>query len=107
MRVFRTRSNSWMRPPLRPLVMAAAAVLAHIAHTAGAQAIRPYRPAWDVADYSIAVELPDTGSIIAASAVITVTRTAPSDSLRLDLLDLRVDGVSVDGRAVRFGRPDG
>lgn len=71
---------------------------------AEAQQIRPYRPAFDVSDYSIAIELPDSGATIRAKATLSVTRTAPGDTLVLDLLDLTVDRVTVDGRAVKFSR---
>jgi aminopeptidase N len=71
---------------------------------AGAQEIRPYRPAFDVADYAITLDLPDSGAVIHANVVITVARTAKTDSLRLDLLDLEIERVSVDGRAVGFSR---
>ncbi len=74
---------------------------------AGAQQIRPYRSAFAVTDYAIAIELPDSGSIIHAVATLTVSRTAPADSLMLDLLDLRVNGVKVDGRQTPFVQHDG
>jgi aminopeptidase N len=69
-----------------------------------AQPSRPYRPAFDVSDYALTIDLPDTGSTIHGSAVITVARVARADTLRLDLLDLDVDEVSVDGRAAKFTR---
>jgi aminopeptidase N len=69
-----------------------------------AQQPRPYRPAFDVLDYAIAIELPDTGAKIHATAVITVARTGKADSLALDLLDLTVSRVTVDGRAVKFSQ---
>jgi len=69
-----------------------------------AQQIRPYEPAFDVADYTIAIDVPDTGRFIRARATITVARTQPSDTLMLDLLDLDVRDVTVDGRSVKFGR---
>jgi aminopeptidase N len=72
--------------------------------SAGAQQIRPYQPAFDVSDYTIAIDVPDTGSFIRARATISVTRTLPSDSLMLDLLDLDVRDVTVDGRSVKFNR---
>lgn len=71
---------------------------------AAAQQNRPYRPAFDVSDYSIAIELPDSGAAIRAIATLSVTRTARADTLTLDLLDLTVDRVVVDGRAVKFAR---
>jgi aminopeptidase N len=70
----------------------------------GAQQVRPYQPAFDVSDYTIAIDVPDTGNFIRARATITVARTAASDTLSLDLLDLDVRDVSVDGRPVKFLR---
>jgi len=70
----------------------------------GAQQVRPYQPAFDVTDYNIAIDVPDTGSVIRARATISVTRTQPSDTLMLDLIDLDVRDVAVDGRAVKFVR---
>jgi aminopeptidase N len=67
-----------------------------------AQEIRPYRPAFDVQDYAIAVDVPDSGSTIHATATITVVRRVPGDTLVLDLLDLRVSRVRVNGQVVRF-----
>jgi aminopeptidase N len=73
-------------------------------HAGWAQRLRPYRPAFDVLDYSMTIDLPDTGSTIHANATLTVMRTSRSDTLLLDLLDLTVDRVLVDGRPVKFGR---
>ena len=78
------------------------AITSGLADRASAQEIRPYRPAFDVQDYAIAVDVPDTGSTIHAVATITVARRAPSDTLMLDLLDLRVSRVKLDGHVVRF-----
>ena len=72
------------------------------ASAAHAQDVRPYRPAFDVTDYAITIELPDSGATIRANAVLTVSKTANADTLQLDLLDLTVSNVTVDGRAVRF-----
>ena len=72
--------------------------------TANAQQIRPYRPAFDVADYTIALDLPDTGATIHANATLTVARTGKSDTLVLDLLDLAVNSVTVDGRVAKWVR---
>jgi aminopeptidase N len=69
-----------------------------------AQNPRPYRPAFDVGDYEITIDLPDSGAAIRANATITVARTAPADSLVLDLLDLDVNAVQVNGRVVKFTR---
>src|SRR4051812_38696809 len=69
-----------------------------------AQQIRPYQPAFDVTDYVIAIDVPDTGPPRRARAPLPVPRPAPADTLVLDLLDLTVNTVTVDGRAVRFDR---
>jgi aminopeptidase N len=70
----------------------------------GAQPNRPYRPAFDVSDYVIVLDIPDSGATIHAKATLTVTRTARADTLALDLLDLSVRDVTVDGRKVNFVR---
>ena len=74
------------------------------ASSAAAQTNRPYRPAFDVSDYVIAIDIPDSGATIHAKATLTVTRTARADTLPLDLLDLTVNDVTVDGRKVKFVR---
>jgi Aminopeptidase N len=74
------------------------------ASSAYAQENRPYRPAFDVVDYTIAIDLPDTGSTIHANATLTVSKPGRADTLVLDLLDLTVNSVSVDGREVKFTR---
>jgi aminopeptidase N len=79
-------------------------ILAAASAIALAQQIRPYQPAFDVSDYALTIDLPDTGSTIHGTAVLTLTRTAKSDSLQLDLLDLHVNAVTVDGRAVKFAQ---
>lgn len=84
------------------LPMVALALAAARAMPTWAQGIRPYRPAFDVQDYAIAIDVPDSGAMIHASATITVLRREPTDTLRLDLLDLTVSDVKVNGRAVRF-----
>jgi aminopeptidase N len=67
-----------------------------------AQQIRPYRPAFDAIDYALTIELPDSGASIRGTATVHVQRTAPSDSLVLDLLDLSVSRAAVNGKAARF-----
>jgi len=67
-----------------------------------AQQIRPYRPAFDALDYALTIELPDSGASIRGTATIHVQRTAPSDSLVLDLLDLSVSRAAVNGKTARF-----
>ncbi|HSQ32323.1 MAG TPA: M1 family aminopeptidase [Gemmatimonadaceae bacterium] len=78
------------------------AITSGLAGRSSAQEIRPYRPAFDVQDYVIAIDVPDSGSTIHAVATITVERRAPSDTLILDLLDLHVSRVKVNGQVVRF-----
>jgi len=72
-----------------------------------APAPRSYRPGVDVLDYALSVDLPDSGNRIEGRAVLTVRRTARTDTLVLDLLSLRVDSVLVDERATRFRRDSG
>ena len=71
-----------------------------------AQQIRPYRSAFDVLDYQLTIELPDTGASIRGTATLQVQRTARSDSLVLDLLDLSVTRATVDGKSARFSPTD-
>jgi aminopeptidase N len=71
-----------------------------------AQEIRPYRPAIDVLDYALTIDLPDTGSFIKGDAMLTVRRVARVDTLVLDLRKLRVQRVTLDDRARRFVRTD-
>src|SRR5687768_4756940 len=66
----------------------------------------PYRPGIDVVDYAITLDLPDRGSVIEGRAVLAVRRSAPVDTLVLDLVSLRVDTVLVNGQAVAFARTD-
>jgi hypothetical protein len=87
----------------RTLTFGTVAVLSWSA-LASAQQVRPYQPAFDITDYAIAIDLPDTGATIRAQATLSVSRTLPRDTLVLDLLDLTVNGVTVDGRSVRFAR---
>jgi aminopeptidase N len=57
-----------------------------------------------VLDYAMTIDLPDTGATIHGNATLTVMRTGRSDTLVLDLVDLTVDRVLVDGRPAKFGR---
>lgn len=75
-----------------------------IAGVLPAQSSRPYRPGFDVANYDITIDLPDTGATIRANATLSVNRTGRLDTLVLDLLDLGVQRVTVDGRAVKYER---
>jgi aminopeptidase N len=88
----------------RALLQVATIALVCVARRGESQEARPYRPAFDVADYAITIDLPDTGATIHASATLTVTRTARADTLMLDLLDLAANRVTVDGRAVKFAQ---
>ena len=71
---------------------------------------REYRAGFDVLDYDVTLDLPDSGRSIKGVAVLTVRRTslngrnADGDTLTLDLVGLRVDSVTVDGRPVAFAR---
>jgi aminopeptidase N len=87
----------WRRTPAQ-----AATLSVLVAATAAAQGIRPYRPAFDVQDYSIAIDIPDSGATMHAAATLTVARREPADTLLLDLLDLAVSAVKVGGQPVRF-----
>jgi aminopeptidase N len=93
-----------MRVSLLSVARVAAVLIAAAGAGVGAQATRPYRPAFDVTDYDLTIELPDSGAAIRGTAVITVKRTARADSLVLDLLDMHVGRVTVDGRGVSFSR---
>ena len=77
-----------------------------IAARGESQEIRPYRPAIDVLDYALTIDLPDTGSVIKGDAMLTVRRVARADTLVLDLRKLRVRRVSLDNRARQFVRTD-
>ncbi len=87
---------------------AAALVFTAIAARAHAQAPTPhtYEPGIDVLDYDFTLDLPDTGRAFTGRAVISFRRTARVDTLRLDLVKLRVDSVLLDARPVSFTRTD-
>jgi len=57
-----------------------------------------------VVDYDLSIDLPETGKTIAGNALLTMQRLGPGDTLRLDLLDLTVSRVLLDGKEVRFVR---
>ena len=67
-------------------------------------ASHPYRPGVDVLDYDLSLQLPERDKAVRGHAVLTVLRTAPLDTLVLDLVGLGVDSVTVDGRRVNFRR---
>jgi aminopeptidase N len=69
-----------------------------------------YRPGFDVLDYDLTLDLPTDGRAIRGTAVLTVRRTGlvtrsdGGDTLTLDLVRVPVSAVTVNGRAVEFGR---
>ncbi len=92
---------------LLPLFMASAHALhaqTSVASPPASSGSRVYHAGIDVLNYELLIDLPDTGAVIEGRALLTVRRTAPVDTLRLDLLHLRVDSVMVAGRSVRFRR---
>ncbi len=62
----------------------------------------PYRPGFHVRHYDITIDVPDSGAKIHGDATLTVERTAPRDTLVLDLLDLTVARVLVNGKTTVF-----
>ncbi|MFN2567760.1 MAG: M1 family metallopeptidase [Gemmatimonadaceae bacterium] len=103
------------RYPVRLILQAAAAVLVGCpagppGPAAQGTARREYRPGFDVLDYDLTIELPDSGRVIRGTAVLTVRRTptdprrSGGDTLVLDLVRLDVSSVNVDGRSVAFTR---
>jgi aminopeptidase N len=102
-----------MPHPRTAIVQLAAALLTGCpgskAPSAQSAVPREYRPGFDVLDYDLTLELPDSGRTIRGSAVLTVRRTAGAsdtgtDTLTLDLVRLPVSSVTIDGRAVAFAR---
>jgi aminopeptidase N len=93
----------------RPAAFLTALSFAMLAPGSGAaqRSAAPSHPALDVLDYAITLDLPDTGATIEGRAVLTVRRSAPADTLTLDLIALRVDSVLVNERAVTFARDSG
>jgi aminopeptidase N len=67
-----------------------------------AQTSGAYRPGFHVRNYDIAIDVPDSGAKIRGDATLTIERTALRDTLVLDLLDLTVARVAVNGRAATF-----
>lgn len=101
-------STSWSRSGIRTAILAAATVC--VTTTATAQqhpTLRPYRPSLDALHYDLSIVLPDSGSRIAGRATIALRRSRDADTVVLDLLDLEVDSVAVDGRITRFVRDSG
>ena len=91
-----------------PLVAQARTASARGAELPARDTLHPYRPGIDVLHYDLSLTLPEGGNVIRGNAVLTVRRTAPVDTLVLDLLEPEVDRVDVGagaaGAGVRFGR---
>ncbi|MEQ1689723.1 MAG: M1 family metallopeptidase [Gemmatimonas sp.] len=87
-----------------------AVALTAMASTARAQRVIgplerfPYHPGVDVQHYDIALTLPAQGADIRAVARLTIDRARVLDTLRLDLVGLSVDTVTVNGRWRDFRR---
>ena len=64
----------------------------------------PYAPGIDVQHYDLALTVPTRGSEVHAVATLTVLRARTVDTLRLDLIALTVDAVTVNGRRVAVVR---
>ena len=58
----------------------------------------PYQPGIDVQHYDVALTLPARGTEIRGTATLRVARARAIDTLRLDLIALLVDAVTVNGR---------
>ena len=67
----------------------------------------PYRPGVDVQSYDLTLDLPKSGNVIGGYAVLDVRHTTRVDTLVLDLLQLTVDSVRMDGVRVPFSRTPG
>lgn len=101
------QATSWLEIPHPRLGMTARTVIPSEARNlqGGAkQGPATYHPGIDVLHYDLTLDLPDTGRTIGGRAVLTARRTAPVDTLRLDLIELRVDSVLVNGTPVRARR---
>jgi aminopeptidase N len=68
---------------------------------------RPLQPGVDVLNYDFSLTLPDDGKNIMGLAGITIRRSQPLTRLVLDLTDLAVDSVRVNGSPVQFERKPG
>lgn len=58
----------------------------------------PYAPGIDVQRYDLSMILPERGAEVRAVATITVARAREVDTLRLDLVGMTIDRVSVNGQ---------
>jgi aminopeptidase N len=85
-------------------LLAALPLAPPLASQAPRDTLHPYRPGVDVLHYELSLSLPDSGSEISARAGLAVRRTAPIDTLVLDLAALRVESVTVNDAAARFAR---
>ena len=63
--------------------------------------------AFHVANYDLTLDLPESGKNITGRAELTVVRTAPADTLVLDLLDLAVTHVTLAGKPATFTQDAG
>ncbi|HUF30092.1 MAG TPA: M1 family metallopeptidase [Gemmatimonadaceae bacterium] len=98
-------STSWSRSGARAAaLLLSAGCLASSAATQPNRVTHTYRPAIDALHYDLTIMLPDTGARIAARATLELRRAAGADTVVLDLLDLTVDSVAVNGRAAPFTR---
>jgi aminopeptidase N len=59
-----------------------------------------------VLDYAITIDVPDSGPSINGDATLRVQRSDGVDTLTLDLIKLRVQRVTIDGRETKFARTD-
>jgi aminopeptidase N len=78
-------------------------VLALVAGSLHAQSATTARP-FHVSDYDLTLDLPESGKSIEGTAVLTVVRLGRADTLVLDLNELRVTRVLVNGAAAGFAR---
>jgi aminopeptidase N len=78
-------------------------VLALVAGSLDAQSATATRP-FHVSDYDLTLDLPERGKMIEGTAVLTVVRLGRADTLVLDLNELRVSRVLVNGAAAGFSR---
>src|ERR1019366_4951448 len=77
------------------LVLAAAIAFAPL----GAQ-----QAGFHVSNYDLTLDLPEKGRTIEGRAELTIVRTAPADTLVLDLLDLAVKRVTLAGKPAVFAQ---
>jgi aminopeptidase N len=96
-------SISWNRSR-RTALLAAAACLTASAAAQPSPATHPYRPSLDALHYEMTIALPESGSRITGRADITLRRLAGTDTIVLDLLDLTVERVEVNGQVAAFAR---